>query len=79
MIADNSIWELQLDENHPFVLGRPVMRVDPAVPAYASFPKDTLANMVASTTGEYPPITLGTPDGMQVLTSSFIYPSSKML
>ena len=66
MFADDSIWELQLDHSSPIVPGRPVVRCDPAVPAYASFPRDTLAHMVANTTGEYPPITLWTPDGIQV-------------
>ena len=66
MFSDDSLWQLYFDHDNTFVSGRQVTRVEPVVPQYATIPKDTLFRVVVSTTGEYPPISLWTPDGIQV-------------
>ena len=72
MFSDDSIWQLEITEANSLVFGRQVVRAEPAVPLYASMPKDTLFRVVANTTGELPPISLWAPEGIQVQTS-FIF------
>ena len=66
MFSDDSIWQLEITEANSLVFGRQVVRAEPAVPLYASMPKDTLFRVVANTTGELPPISLWAPEGIQV-------------